>query len=107
MGVEVHIEELVLHGFSSRDRHRIAYAVRLELGRLIGAAGDADFLKRPLAIERLNGGTIKITPGAKPYAAGTTIASAVFRGLRQPTAAPAGSAQPFGTEFRPSEGSWP
>jgi hypothetical protein len=107
MGVELHIEELVLHGFSSRDRHRISDAMRLELSRLIGAAGDADFLKGRLTIERLNGGTIKIGPGAKPYAAGTAIAGAVFRGLGQPTAAPAGSAQLPGTEFRSSKGSRP
>ena len=49
MGIELHIEELVLHGFAARDRQRIAAAVQLELSRLMGTAGAADFAKIPPA----------------------------------------------------------
>jgi hypothetical protein len=34
--IRLHINELVLHGFDTRDRHAIADAVRLELLRIVG-----------------------------------------------------------------------
>jgi hypothetical protein len=83
MGIDLHIEELVLHGFASADRHRIAEAVQLELSRLMTAKGEANFLKNPLSLERIDGGAFKVQVGAKPQTTGTEIARAVYRGMRQ------------------------
>jgi hypothetical protein len=82
MGVELHIEELVLHGFEARDRRRIAGEVERELTRLIGEGGLRG-LGGSLAIERVNAGEFKVRAGAKPHAAGTQIAHSIYRSLRQ------------------------
>jgi hypothetical protein len=83
MGIDVHIEELVLHGFAPAERDRIAEAVQLELSRLMTAKGQANFLKKPLSLERIDGGAFKVQAGAKPDTTGTQIARAVYRGMRQ------------------------
>lgn len=88
--VKVHIEELVLHGFAPGDRYRIASAVERELARLMGEGGLPGSPGNPLTLGRINGGAFKVTAGAKPQAAGTEIARAVFRSLRQHASASAG-----------------
>jgi hypothetical protein len=87
--VEVHIEELVLHGFAPGDRHRIASALVGELQRLMSESALPGFRENRPALRRINGGAFKIEAGAKPQAAGVEIARAVFRGLRQHTRASA------------------
>lgn len=81
--VKIHIDELVLHGFAAGDRYRIAAALEHELSRLITAQGLAAAGRKSFDIERMRGGTIKVTAGAKPQVAGVEIARAVFRSLRQ------------------------
>ena len=81
--VNVQIEELVLHGFAHGDRHRIARAVESELARLMGESGLPRLRENSITLGRINGGAFKVTGGAKPQAAGTEIAQAVFRSLRQ------------------------
>jgi hypothetical protein len=39
VGVNLHIENLVLEGFPAGDRHAIAAAIQGELARLLGAEG--------------------------------------------------------------------
>ncbi len=81
--VKIHIEELVLQGFAPGDRHRIAAAVEQELVRLMSEGGLPRLQGNPLTLGRIKGGAFKVTAGAKPQAAGTEIAQAVFRSLRQ------------------------
>jgi hypothetical protein len=81
--VKVHIEELVLQGFAPGDRHRISSAVESELARLIREGGPRAWRQNPPALERIDGGAFKVEVGAKPQDAGTEIARAVFRSLRQ------------------------
>jgi hypothetical protein len=40
--VELHIEELVLHGFPASERYRIAESLALELGRLLSERGSPE-----------------------------------------------------------------
>ncbi|HWC95657.1 MAG TPA: hypothetical protein VG456_02875 [Candidatus Sulfopaludibacter sp.] len=75
--VELHIEELVLDGFSRRDRFSIADAVERELTRLIAEQG----LQRPASVESVDGGRFKTAPAAKPHAIGAQVANSVYRGL--------------------------
>jgi hypothetical protein len=91
MGIELHIEELVLHGFPSRDRQRIADAMRLELTRLLGADAGRDQAPRSQARGRIDGGSFAVKAGATVQATGREIARAVFRGLRQPAGMRAGA----------------
>ena len=83
MGVELHIEELVLHGFAARDRHQIAAAVQQELSRLMADEGHAHLLKNPLSLGVIDAGSFKVQANARPQAAGTQIAQAVYRTMRR------------------------
>jgi len=87
--VELHIEELVLHGFAAGDRYRIANAVEHELARLMGEGGPPESLKNPLVLERIDGGAFNVKAGLEARAAGTEIAQAVYRSLRRNTRASA------------------
>jgi hypothetical protein len=89
MAVDLHIEELVLHGFAARDRGRIAAAVETELARLLSAGQAQTLLKNPAGLENLNAGVFEVKAGARPQEAGTQIARAVFRGLKNHAGAPA------------------
>jgi hypothetical protein len=82
MGVDLHIEELVLHGFAARDRGRIAAAVESELARLLSAERMQSLLANPVDLGNLKVGVFEVKAGAKPQEAGTQIARAVFRGLK-------------------------
>jgi hypothetical protein len=79
MNIDLHIEELVLHGFDPRDRHAIADAVQQELVRLVGERGLAA-VHGPIEIPRLDGGTIQL-PGTRGSGAGASIAQAVHSTL--------------------------
>jgi hypothetical protein len=85
--VNIHIEELVLHGFASSDRHRIARAVETELARLMSASTAPRWHGTPAALEAIHAGAFKIDAGAKPQSAGAEIARTVFRSLRQSSTA--------------------
>lgn len=88
MGLDLHIEELVLHGFAPQDRHAIADAVQLELSRMLSATARQDGAREFPA--RLDGGTFQVKAGARPQTTGREIARAVFRSLR-PQAGAAGA----------------
>lgn len=79
--IELRVEELVLHGFDPRDRHRIGRAVEDELGRLFAERGAPPSLDRSGEVPRLNGGSFEVTPGAGTGAIGARVAQAVYRGL--------------------------
>jgi hypothetical protein len=75
--VDLRIEHLVLNGFSPADRHSIADAVQNELARLLGEQGLPSGMKKFSELEHLNGGTIRLTRGARGAAIGSQIAHAV------------------------------
>ena len=81
--IELHIEELVLHGLSPGDRYRIADAVELELSRLLAEPGFLSSIIAGDEIVRVDGGTFAAARGAKPAAIGVQIAQAVYGGLSQ------------------------
>ena len=81
--IHLHIEELVLHGFPSGDRHRIGEAVQRELTRLFTEERTLPALTKSAEIDRLNGGSFQTTGTARPEATGAQVARAVFGGLKQ------------------------
>jgi hypothetical protein len=81
--IELHIEQLVLHGFASADRHRIARAVENEIARLITVQGVPTSLEREGSAGSIKGGQITVAPGAGPSDVGKQVAQAVLSGLRQ------------------------
>ena len=74
--IEVHIEELVLHGFSPNDRWRIGDALEDELRDLLAAKGiPPAWLASP---ERIDADTVRRAGLTKPAATGAEISSAVY-----------------------------
>ena len=79
--VEVHIEELVLHGFPPADRTAIGDAVQAELGRLIAERGLA---ATPAFEHRIDGGMFQAAAGASAGGIGRQVARSVYNRLCPP-----------------------
>ena len=77
--VELHIEELVLHGFSPGSRQQIGDAVQRELTRLIAEQGLAGLEGASVEIERINGGKFQVGQGATPQSLGAQVANTIHR----------------------------
>lgn len=76
--IEVHIEELVLHGVEPRDRWTIGDALERELRGLLAEKGiPPAWLASP---ERIDAGRLPAISVAKAAATGAGIANAIHRG---------------------------
>jgi len=81
--IELHIEELVLHGFSPNDRHAIGEAVQRELTRLFVEQGVHGSLGRGFEADRVDGGAFNVKSGTKAEGIGGQVAQSVYSGLEQ------------------------
>jgi hypothetical protein len=81
--IELHIEELVLHGFAPGDRHRIAEALQSALMHLLADPTMRGSLATPRETARLDGGSFQVPAHAKPKAIGAQVAQSVQRGMKQ------------------------
>jgi hypothetical protein len=81
--VELHIEELILHGFPSGDRHRIAEAMQRELAHLFTEEQTPSLLSKNAEIDQLNSQAFQTTATPNPETTGAQVARAVFGGLKQ------------------------
>ena len=82
--IELHIEELVLHGFSPGDRHRIAGAVQTELTRLLADPATRASLGASREIPRLDGGAFQVpSSGPRPESIGVQVAKSLHQGLKR------------------------
>ncbi len=81
--IELHIEELVLHGFAPDDRYRIADSVECELVQLFAEQGMPQPLAQSGEIAHLDGGAFEAARGSKPDAIGAKVAKAVYGGLNR------------------------
>lgn len=79
--IELHVEELVLHGFEHGDRYRIGHAVEQELGRLLTEGGAPQLLTRSGEVPRLDGGSFEAKPDSGVEEFGAKVARAVYGGL--------------------------
>jgi hypothetical protein len=81
--IELHVEEVVLHGFAEIERRPIGEAFERELTRLAAKSG------APLAawgnheIEHLNWGTFELTPDSTADAIGVHLAARLYGGKQQ------------------------
>jgi hypothetical protein len=76
--IDVHIDELVLHGFKPANRWLIADALQQELRGLLAAKGvPSQWISSP---ERIEGGGISSASLTKPERTGAEIAGAAYRG---------------------------
>lgn len=81
MKVELHVEELLLHGFSPADRARVGAAVERELARLLAERGLPPGLAQGGEFPDLQGGSFRAAAGAPPEAVGAQVARAIYGGL--------------------------
>lgn len=81
--VELHVDELVLHGFSSGDRYAIGDAVERELTRLITMHGLPDINGEGFSVDRIDMGLFQVKQNSRKGEIGTRVAESVYRGLRR------------------------
>lgn len=79
--IEVHIEELVLHGFSPIHGQAIGAAVTAEVERLLAEQGLPPAVAAGVVIGRIDGGSFHASQQAAPGAMGVGVAQALFGGL--------------------------
>lgn len=79
MNVELHIEELVLHGFP--PDHRIGDAVERELSRLFTERGVPRWLVQAGEVAHLDSGAFEMAQGEDPAVIGTRVARTVYGGF--------------------------
>lgn len=82
MNVELHIEELMLHGFAPGDRYRVGEAVERELQRLLAEQGAPDLLNGSVVLARIDAGSFNLDQNAKSEMIGAQVAQAIYSGLR-------------------------
>jgi hypothetical protein len=79
--IEVHIAELVLHGFAPETRWNVADALENKLRGLLREGGIPRFWHS--SPETLDAGAIRPASLTKPAVAGAQIAGAIYRGRAQ------------------------
>jgi hypothetical protein len=79
--VIVHIDNLVLKGFRSEDRHAIARGLQERLTHLLSQPGMAQQLKQVESIPHLRAGSMSIAADAKPHQVGLAIANKLGKGF--------------------------
>lgn len=81
--IELHIEELVLYGFSRSDRDAIGAAIQGELARLFAEQGTHPALRQTREVEKVDGGSFTMRADAKAATIGAQVGQLVYNGLRQ------------------------
>jgi hypothetical protein len=76
--LEVHVEELCLHGFTPDDRHGLREAIERELAKLVLERGLPAVLTHSGTVPRLDGGVYAVAPGTAATATGTQVAQALY-----------------------------
>jgi hypothetical protein len=79
--VELHIEELVLHGFPPSERQRIGEALRAELARLFAERGAPPRLAKGLRRPEIDVGAFEVGAETRAEAIGRRVARRVYEGL--------------------------
>lgn len=79
--IELHIEQLVLHGFRPNDRYRIGKAVELELTRLFTEQGISYSMSKGGEFTYLDGGKFNVAPNSKTDTIGTKVAQSVYKNM--------------------------
>jgi hypothetical protein len=98
--LEVHIEELVLHGFAAADRRRIGDALQAELERQFSAQDLPTLDDKGISIARLACGVFRSVPGSPCQNIGADLARSLHRGLSQSVARSQGGPMSFGERTR-------
>jgi hypothetical protein len=80
MNLELHIEQLVLHGFGPELAHGLGAVVEQELQRLLAQQHSTVFSSNA-ELPRIDAGAFELTPGAGSQQLGTALAQAIYAGM--------------------------
>lgn len=83
MKINLHIDQLTLHGFDRMDRRQVEAAVRSELSRLLGEQGLPSSLHQSQAIGNINAGEFRSQANAGTNAVGFQIAQQIYQGMKR------------------------
>lgn len=81
MAINIHIDQLTLHGFNRIDRNQVGSAVQNELSRLIRQQGLPSSLNQTQTIGNLNAGKFKTGQSTGASSVGTQVAQKIYRGM--------------------------
>ncbi len=81
MAINLHIDQLTLHGFDRIDRNQVGSAVQRELSRLIREQGLPSSLSQTQTIANINAGEFKTGQSSGANSVGTQVAQKIFRGM--------------------------
>lgn len=79
--IELHIEELVLHGFEGYNQYGIGEAIEREIARLLQERGLPAAFSAGINVDHLNAGTFTVQPNAQANTVGNQIAQSIYKGL--------------------------
>ena len=79
--IEIHIDELVLHGFAPNDYAGISDAVEFELTRLFSEHGIPSSLSSNKKYSRIDAGEFTMPTGSKANSIGNSVAGSVYKGV--------------------------
>jgi hypothetical protein len=79
--VNLHIEELVLHGFPPTDSRSVGDALTRELGMLFGQQRIPESITKGAETDHIDAGAFHVAPNAKAKAIGQHAARAIYKGL--------------------------
>lgn len=77
--IELHIEELVLEGFSPGDRYRIGNSLERELIRLLEDYEISESLSSKVNIDRIDAGVIEVNTRLGGRDLGTKLGRAIYK----------------------------
>ena len=82
MNVELHIDELILHGLAPADRLVIGAAVEHALTQLLAERGVPPVLRQNGAVAQCDGGSFTVTATDGLEALGAQVARAIYEGFQ-------------------------
>ena len=82
MNLELHIEQLVLHGFGPELAHGLGAVVEQELQRLLAQRQPAAFSSNA-ELTRIDAGAFELTAGAGSQQLGVALAQAIYAGMQR------------------------
>ncbi|MDX2506087.1 MAG: hypothetical protein QNL62_16640 [Gammaproteobacteria bacterium] len=87
MNINLHIDQLVLHGFDQIDRDQVGLAIQRELTRLIIEQGLPASLNQTNTIGNLNAGefrpSVMTAANTGTNSVGTQVAQKIYRGMQK------------------------
>jgi len=79
--IRLHIEHLVIEGYSANDSSRISEALQSRLTQLLAERGIPEPLLHRAVVEHIDAGQIR--SGGTSRAVGTALAGALYAGLKR------------------------